>query len=106
MHRAAQKNASRCAKKCIALCKKVYRAVGSRRSESPINVSESRRDDRYLVAATCHRIRLEVGHNSEPLGYDSRKYSLALHLQLPIKTCIFSGEMLQADIDIDIHGAT
>ncbi|KZR97098.1 Uncharacterized protein APZ42_008216, partial [Daphnia magna] len=42
-------NASRCAKKCIALCKNVHRAVGCHRSESPRNVCESRRDDRYLV---------------------------------------------------------
>ncbi|KAK4027668.1 hypothetical protein OUZ56_016715 [Daphnia magna] len=45
----APENASRCAKKCIALCKKVHRAVGCHRWESPRNVSESNRDDRYLV---------------------------------------------------------
>ncbi|KAK4023552.1 hypothetical protein OUZ56_008957 [Daphnia magna] len=45
-----------CTGKCIALCKKVHRAVGCYHSESPRNVSKSRRDDRYLCS--CHKLQL------------------------------------------------
>ncbi|KAK4020230.1 hypothetical protein OUZ56_002225 [Daphnia magna] len=68
----------------------------------------------YFKKKIASSIRLEVGHvaqshsivpleifskekrnNPDPLCYESRKYSFAL--QLPIKTCIFSGEMSSND---------